>query len=92
MGEVDHAQHAVDHGVAHGDQRVDAALGQSEDDEVDPVVGRVDALGQRGHRTPHDHDQHEPADQPHDEVGGGQSISDALQHKRIGLSPRRRER
>ena len=40
VGEVDHPQDAVHHGVAHGDEGVDAPLGQTEDDEIEPVAGR----------------------------------------------------
>ncbi len=80
VGEVDHAQDPVHHGVAHGDEGVDAALGQSEDDEVDPVVGGVDSLDQRGCRAPHDHGHQRGADEPHDHVGRAGALSQSLQH------------
>src|ERR1700674_1092400 len=37
MGEIDHADDAVDHGVADGDQAVDRA----EDDAVDQLLGEI---------------------------------------------------
>ncbi len=44
VGEIDQAQHAVDHGVAQRDQRIDAADRQAEHDEVEPLRGGVAAL------------------------------------------------
>ena len=38
VGEVDHPEDPIDHGVAHGDQGIDAPLGQTEDDEIKPVT------------------------------------------------------
>src|SRR6185437_2370152 len=37
MGEIDHADDAIDHGVADGDQAVDRA----EDDAVDELLGEI---------------------------------------------------
>ena len=39
--EIDQPQHAVDHGVAQRDLRVDAADGQAEHEEVEPLRGGV---------------------------------------------------
>ena len=39
VGEVDHAQDAVDHGVAEGDERIDTAERGARDGEVDPRLG-----------------------------------------------------
>ena len=45
-------KHAVHHGVAHGDEGVDAPLGKAEDDEIKPVASGVRARDQRGGRAP----------------------------------------
>ena len=41
VGEVDHAQDAVDHRVAQRDERIDATQGGAVDEEVDPGVDGV---------------------------------------------------
>ena len=38
VGEVDEPEHAVDEGVAEGDERVEEAVGEAPDDERDPDV------------------------------------------------------
>jgi len=45
--EVDHEEHAVDERVSQGDERIDAALGDAEDDQVAPLVPAEQALRQR---------------------------------------------
>ncbi len=51
VGEIDHTKGAIDHGVAHGNEGIDASLGQAKDDEVEPVTGRIGAPRQGGCRS-----------------------------------------
>ena len=60
MREIDQAQDAVDHGVAERHQGVDAADGDAEDQEFEPLDGAVSALDQ-GSDAAADH-HHDDAD------------------------------
>ncbi|ODN66996.1 hypothetical protein A6302_04416 [Methylobrevis pamukkalensis] len=68
MGEVDHAQDAVDHRVAERDQRVDAADGQAEDREGHEIGGRVGAGGKAAGKSPDHQRRHRDADGQHQMV------------------------
>src|SRR5579875_2282047 len=62
--EVDHVEDAVHHGVAERDEGVDAALGQAELHEVEPLRPGVAAGAQRRDRAPDDRDQNRHAERP----------------------------
>ena len=59
MGKVDHPQHAVDHRVAERDLGVDAADGQAEHHEIEPLRAGVARFDQGSDRTDDD-DHHDP--------------------------------
>ena len=73
MGEVDEPQHAVDHGVAERDQRVDAADGEPEHQEVEPLGERVAALDQGSDRAADHHRHDADAQAPKDDVDEGEA-------------------
>ena len=52
VGEVDHAQNAIHQGVPQGDQRIDAAQGQPEDNQILPDLGAVFTTAQGGNTAP----------------------------------------
>jgi hypothetical protein len=81
VGEVDHPQRAVDHRVAQGNEGVDTSLGQAEYHEIEPVVGAVPAGSQGGGGPPDDQQQNARADQPHEDIGGRNSLSPVLAHE-----------
>ena len=94
MREVDQAQDAVDHGVAERDQRIDAADGQAEQEEIEPLVGGVGALDQGADGAAHHHRDHGDAQSPQDDVDEGDLVQ-AAEHRgggRSGLGARRHVR
>jgi hypothetical protein len=84
VGKVDHAQDAIHHRIAERDQGVNAALRQTKDDEIQPLLGRVFAAGEGDKRTVNNRNQKRGADQPEDIVG---KIVFAAQVREHRLSP-----
>ena len=84
VGEVDHAQDAVDHRVAEGDEGVDAAQRGAADEQVDPGVEGVLARREGQVRAHHD-------DQDDDDAEGPQERGDGrVEGALVGLGARGR--
>ena len=80
MGEVDNEQHAVDEGVAEGDERVDASLGDAVNDQVPPVGELEGALGQGGVRAGRHEDDDGDTQAPQDQIDKRQSLGKSDAH------------
>ena len=78
VGEVDHPEDPVDHGVAHGDEGIDAPLGQPEDDEIKPVMRLVAPRGESCGGSPDDQQQDRPSGDPHEKIGNGDPLPPVL--------------
>src|SRR6476659_2352147 len=64
VGEVDQAQHAVDHRITERYEGVDAADGQPEHEEIEPMGGGIGALDQRAERAADDYHDHADTESP----------------------------
>ena len=70
VGEVDHAQDAVDHRVAEGDEGVHAAQRGTADEQVHPDVDAVLARREGQVGTHHDDQHHDDAEGPQERGDG----------------------
>ena len=74
VGEVDQPQNAVDHGVAERDQPIDAADGQAEHEQIEPLRAGVGALHEGADRAADDHHDDPEAQQQQDHVDIGDPV------------------